>query len=350
MKPVSITLESLPDYEQYVVTWFASVAIQYLLNKDIHGLAIDARKYKLNVLSKLYDKAKDYLEHLAYDLNVNVCTIRSPIPLTPNDKAELFNLCKALGMLEEATHGKISMYPLPPALSFEFAEYVRTYMPKVKESTLKRNVVTVSSDVLALSVIGAYISQVYVVNDEYGYSFVSTYDPKAVDIAKLNGMAKSVTKAVLNGDGSRISLLIGIASAIVLNVGKGLYENRGRSIYSSVRIVSTGKKTMLKAYETIDLTDLAKTIMKLGIASALYNLIIAYPRKEDTKKDKRARTLRSVIEEVSKAILKYYLYRDSLEIYRVLRFITTPTTSSELYSYLSDEKREALDKFLEVRI
>lgn len=350
MRRVVISIETLPDFDQYVATWYANVASHYLLGIDIYGLSQRAKRHRDRVLGELYSEAQRYINELASEQKVDVCTMRSPIPLTPNDDEELFNLCKAVDLLGDASRGATSQVPLPPALSFEFAEYVRTYMPRVKTSTLKRSVVAISSEVLALAVLGAHMSRVYVAENEYGYVFISTYNPKLVDTKKLNGMAKGVVKAVVSGDGSRISLLVGVASAIVLNVGKHLYENEGRSVYSSVRIVRTGNKTMLKAFEAVDLTDLAQTIMKLGIASATYNLVSRYPSRDETRRDKRARTLRSIIEELSKAVFKYHHYGDLAEIYRVLRTATARATSSELESYLKDAWTESLNKLLEIRV
>lgn len=342
-----ISIENLPDYEHFAAAWFANVASHHLLSVDIHELASRARINKPAVLNQLYVEAEKFIGTLSQ----TPCTMPPPVPLTPNDTRDFFNPCTALNLLGDASRGQSKTIPLPPALSFEFAEYVRVYMPKVKPSTLKRGVIYVTSDVLALSVLGAYASRVYVIEDEYGYSFVSIRNPALVDITKLNNMAKSVVRSVAQGAGSKIAIYIGVASAIALNTRmEHLYEEQGRSFYTSIRIARTGNKTMLKAYELVDLTGLALEIKRLRIASPVYNLVVEYPERELAKRDKRARTARSVIEELSKAVYQYYVYRDPLELYRVLRTITTKTTSLELLSYLPEDKRDVVDRILEIRI
>ncbi len=354
MVDLVITIDNLPNYDQYVVAWFANVATYHLFNMSIHDLSSSAHRYKAQVLEELYNRSKDLLEKLKYIFKKeDICTLESPIPLTSNDRAELFNPCKALEFLSDASHGKVYKDSLPPALSFEFTEYVRTYKPVLKESTKKRNVVAVTSEVLALSVLGAYISRVYALEGEYGYTFMNTYNPKIVDIGKLNAMARIVTRAVVNGDGSRLTLLVGLASATVLNVGKHLFEVDGRTFYSSIRIVKTRNKTMLKAYEAVDLTDLSKTIMRLGIASAVYDLVSSYPSRDLSKKDKSARSARSIIEEFAKAIYKYYLYGDPAELYRTLRIAMTKTALSDLTSYLTLKGANAnavINRLLSIRV
>ncbi|MEM4975752.1 MAG: hypothetical protein QXT64_00335 [Desulfurococcaceae archaeon] len=354
MASLLITMNNLPDYDQYVVAWFVNVATHQLLNMSIYELVGAVQTHKAEILEELYRKATDFIKKLA-DIfkKEDICSLEPPIPLTPNDRTELFNPCKALEFLSDASRGKIYRFPLQPALSFEFAEYVRTYMPTLKTSTLKREVVAVTSEVLALLVLGAYASRVYVVEGEYGYTFIGTYNPRIADIEKLNTMARMITKAVVGGDGSRIALLVGLASATVLNVGKYLFEVDGRTFYSSIRIVRTGNKTMLKAYETIDLTDLSQTIMRLQVASAIYNLVSNYPSRDLSKTNKYARTARSVIEELARAIYKYYLYEDPAELYRALRTATTRTTLSDLVSYLTSKGRNASDiinELLNVRV
>ncbi len=344
MAHLVITIDSLSDYDQYAIVWFANVATHQLLNISIYELANAVQTHRTLILENLYRAAVNFVNQLANIYKKkDICTLEPPIPLTPNDKAELFNPCKALDFLYDASRGKIYQFPLPPALSFEFAEYVRTYMPTPRTSTLKRNVVIVTSEVLALSALGAYASRVYAVEGEYGYAFMNTYNPKIVEIEKLNAMARIITRANIYGDGSRIALLVGLASATVLNVGKHLLEVDGRTFYSSIRIVKTGNKTMLKAYEAVDLTDLSQTIMRLGIAPAIYDLISSYPSRDLLKASKPARTARSVIEELAKAIYIYHLYRDPAELYRALRTTTTKTTLSDLVSYLTSQGENASD-------
>lgn len=349
-----ISVENILDYDQYVVAWFVNVATHQLLNMSIPELAIAIQKYRAKVLEELYRRSTEFVEKLKNVFRKeDVCGLEPPIPLTPNDKPELFNPCKAIEFLSDASRGKVDRFPLPPALSFEFAEHIRTYMPTPKTYTLKRNAIAITSEVLALSVIGAYASRVYATGGEYGYTFVNTYNPKIVNIEKLNSMARKVTRAIVYGDGSRLALLVGLASAVALNVRKRLLEVDGRTFYSSIRIVKTGNKTILKAYEALDLTDLSLTIGRLRIASAIYKLVSRYPSRELLKTNKQARNARSIIEEIAKAIYKYHLYGDPAELYRTLRIAMTKTALSDLTSYLTLKGVNAnavINRLLSIRV
>lgn len=321
MRGYTLSLKNINEFEQYVASWFIESASIYLLGLDIRGLATSDYR---SIMSQLYSTASNYLRELNQP---NVCDV-VPIPITPNDDKTLLNLCKAVNMLSDAFRGVIDKYPIPPALSFEFAEYIRGYMPYPTDKFKKRNIVEITNDALGLAILGAHITYKYRERDEYAYSFTRTSHPQLVDMKKLRGMTMSIARAVARGEGSRLTLLIGVSSAIVLNLGKKLYNQDERTFYTAIRITRTGNKTMLKAYDSIDLTDLARTISKLGIASAIYDLIASYPSKEDQSRDKRARAVRSLIEELSKAIWIYYDRDDPSEIYKVIRTLSSDHTRS----------------------
>lgn len=340
-----ISLKNINEFDQYVVSWFIEVAFLYFQGidrVDIHRLA--RSDYK-SIIGQVHSEASNYLKEFT---DPKVCEV-PPIPLTTNDDKKLLTLCKAVDMLGEASREKIESYPIPPALSFEFTEYVRSYMPRQTDKFMKRQAVKIASDALALAILGAHISQVYRIDNEYAYSFVKTFHPSLIDVKRLHGMTKSVARAIAEGEGSRLALLVGVSAAIVLNLGRHLYEFRERALYTSVRITRTGQKTMLKAFERIDLTDLARTIDRLGIASPIYNLVIRYPRKEKRERDKSERTLRSIIEELAKAVLIYHNHRDVIELYRVLRTMSSEQIQSSLGSIL-DSWPMIRDSLLNIRV
>jgi len=345
-----ISLNTIKSYHHYIITWFANVATITFVNMPVYQI----EKEHLHVILQGFE---DYIDELCnyYQKQRNEILEETPIPLTPNDKRELLRLSSAINMLYDATRGKIETLPLPPALSLEFAEYVRTLLPQAKNSELKRSVVNVSTDVLALAVIGAATTHTYTIvreggRNEYGYVFVDVYHPGVVNMLKLLGMSKSLVRRIMRGDGSSISTYVAVASVIALNVGRHLKEVKGHSWYSSVRISKSGNKTMLKALEVVDLTSLARSIMKLGIASSLYNLVMHYPNTDEAKRDRRLRLLRSFIESLARAIMIYHDTGNVEELYRILRLLTSDKFDSDMSSCLGETWRGIKEGLLSLRV
>ena len=347
-----ISLNTIKNYHHYIITWFANAATITFVNMPVYQMEKEHLHAILQGFEGYIDELCSYQKRSRDDI-----LEWTPIPLTPNDKRELLRLGSAINVLYDATKGKVETLPLPPALSLEFAEYVRTLLPQARSSELKRDVVGISTDVLALAIIGAAITHSYTIvggreggRDEHGYVFVDVYHPGVVDMPKLLGMSKGLVRRIMRGDGNSISIYIAIASAIVLNVGRHLKEVEGRSWYSSVRITRSGNKTMLKALEVVDLTSLARSIMELGIASSIYNLVMRYPSTDEVKRDRRLRSLRSFIESLARAIMIYHSTGNVEELYKVLRLLTSDKFDSDMSSCLGETWRGIKEGLLSLRV
>ncbi|MEM3949115.1 MAG: hypothetical protein QXM76_05925, partial [Zestosphaera sp.] len=291
-------------------------------------------KDKVKTLCQMAD---DYIADLK-KRDPNACRDIS-LPLTPNDEENYFDLCKAVEVICDYSRGKMETYVLQPALSLEFTEHVRSFMSSRK---LKRDVVGVESVLHGLAVLGARISNAYR-GMEYGYIFIDVPNPEVVDYRKLSGMVIGITRSVNANEGSKLSFLVGVSSAIALIYGKTLKEAIEKSLIkvNFVRLTRTGNKVMLKAFEVLDLSSLADRVYRLGIASPIYNLTSKYPPRE-------RHVLRSFIERLSKAVVTYELLDDYTEIYSALRIVTSENFLKELRSY--DNWKEIIDNLLQIRV
>ena len=343
-----IGLDNVESFYGYVITWFADVATTYLINKrlssDVKGDIGDLCKKAKEYASKLEDKSPK-------------------IPLASNDKnhEEMFTVEKAVEMICKSPQ---EVYKSQGTFSPEFMEYVRYFMPVPKEGTLRRNAVKVESVLHGLAVIGTYISFTCRVKDEFNYTFVNIVNPRVVNYERLMNETISVVRSVRINELSKLSLIVGVASVIVLNYGKLLLESeysRGvglkteflrlvgsrRKIYKKKPLKffkETFDKVLVKAFETVDVTDLARCIWRLGVALPVYILISDYPGE-----GKAGHMLRSFIEDLSKAILIYESFNDPAEIYRVLRSLTSEEFQKNIRSCY-ERSDEIVDGLLRIRL
>lgn len=331
--PALISLDRVEAFRGYVITWFADAATTYLINMRL-GKAV---KEKANLLCQEADK---YVAALK-ERNPDACR-DNPVPLTPNDDEEYFDLCKAVEMICDYSRGKIETYALQPALSFEFTEYVRSFMPQVRDKTLKREVVGVESILHGLAVIGARITRAYR-GEEWGYVFMDVPNPEVIDYRKLSSMVAGVSRSVSLNEGSKLSFLVGAASAVALIYGKMLSNITGKSHLKldSVRLARAGNKVMVKAFEMLDLSSLASRILRLGVSLPVYSLLSRYPSKEK-------HVLRAFIERLSKAIIMCELVNDYTEIYSTMRIVTSENFLKEIRSY--ENWVEIVSNLLRVRV
>ena len=331
--PTLIKLEGVEAFQGYLITWFANVASTYLINLKLSSLTKDE-------VSLLCQEADNYVRDLK-TRKPEACE-EVPVPLTQNDEPEYFDLCKAVEFICDYARGKPRILRLEPAFSLEFTEYVRSFIPKITSKTLKREVVGVESILHGLAVIGAHISRAYI-GRESGYVFVDVPNPAAIDYRKLSGMIITITREVINNNGSKLSLLVGIASAMALIYGRELknVSKEPQLGINFVRLSRTGNRIIIKAFEVIDLTSLASRVYRLGIASPIYNMISRYPPEKHV--------LRSFIERLSKAIIIYELLNDHKEIYATLRALTSEKILGELRNYYK-ERSEIIDDLLKIRI
>ena len=350
-KGIVIDFNTVNLYKDYIVTWFANVATHYLIGKRVEVT-------KEEDLNDLCQKANEYVSMLREkrkgegkkDKVIDVCE-EIPLNLTPNDDQELFRLCKAIDYICSAAQGKVGFVGLPPALSLEFAEHIRVYIPSVSPSYKRTENIGVALHMIGLAVLGAHIAMTYILRENKRVEIIYTYADVPIsgdiDFRKLHGMVRSVVSSVMRGEGGRLTLLCGAASAIVLNYGRKLRETTGL-VLESVRTMKSGNKVMLKAFEALDLTDLARTIFRLGIAGPIYNLTSNYPAT-DTRE---ARLVKSFIENLSKAIITHYSIRDLQELYRTLRALTSETTINALKAIYGSEDlwKEIYEGLLEVKV
>jgi len=356
-----ISRDTANRYSGYVVVWFANAASMLLTNKPVTELTEADFDY---IYTKL--QQEQFLEELKKRLegkeNIkNVCEW-SPIPKTGNDDISLLNPCYAVEQIKNVSLGKTSIEKLQPALSLEFAEHVRTLMPRASESHLKRNVVGVASDILALAIIGAVKTFAYRIEIgeggkgrrrfEYGYVFVDVYNPAVVDMEKLNSMCRAVTRSVMMGRGSTLALYVGVAAAIALNMGRRISTEQLFTEFNFVRIGSSQNKTMLNAFDVVNLVDLGRILMNMRIAEAVYNLIVTYPSEDDQKSREGARTVRGFIEELARGLITYYSTGNIETLYRVLRMLGPDSALHEdATKYLGEDRwNEIVDEFLHTRI
>lgn len=322
-----ISLETCSRYMGYIATWFADVATRLLLNLPLTDVSVQQ-------LQQLYSKANELYSRQEQDLSN-----ATPIPLTPNDNKDLLNLSTALQLLYRAAQNDRKIYSLPPALSLEFAEYVRVFVPKVVTSTLKRKVIGISSEILALALIGADLTSSYRVargkDVEYGYTFVNVYNPKILGLLELNKSARIMTQRIVNGDGSTHALYVGVAAKVAQRLGSKVFDIDGFTTYTCVRILRR-QTPMLKAFETVDITSLAQTIWKLGISKAVADLISSYPSNREQQRSLEYRKLRMFIESLSHAIILYNELRNLEELYRIVRILTSEEYRNALSRCVKD--------------
>jgi len=351
-----ISRNTVSQYHGYIVVWFANVASILLANKPVSELMNSDFEY---IYAKL--QQEKFLENIKERLEGEVDICRwSPIPRTGNDDIKLLNPCYAIEQIKNASLGRISIEKLQPALSLEFAEHVRTLLPRVSSSTKKSEVVGIASDILALAIVGAAKTFTYGVitrenrkkrKHEYGYVFIDVYNPAAVDMEKLNGMCRSVVHHIINGGGSKATLYVGVASAIALNIGRRISTEQQFVEFNLVRMGSTQNKNLLNTFDTVNLVDLSKVLVNTKLARPIYSLIISYPSENDLNR-KEARTVRSFIEELARSILAYCFTHSVEDMYRALRMLSPGNVLYEdAMRYLGKDKWENIvSELLHARI
>lgn len=324
-----IGLNNIEVFHNYVITWFANVATMYLINQRLSR--------ELNnetTLNELCSKAREYVEE-------QIKRHERLLPLTSNDNNEYFDIYKAVDMVCDPST-RTELISLQPALSLEFFEHVRVLNPQATNKYLKREVVGVEKLIQGLAVIGASISHTYEdgEEDEWGYTYIEAPNPEVIDHRKLSRMIQNVIRVVRLNDGSKISMLVGAASAIAL-IGRDLLK-RSRNYPLNVyflRLTKGGNRTLVKAFEVLNLNSLAYDIYKLGVASALYNVFLKY-----------STNVKDFAEDLAKAIFIYNLHRNPEEIYRVLRSLSSRDLREGLSKHYEDKWELILDELLQIRV
>jgi len=343
-KKSMITIENLSNYKNNIFTWFSNVALKLFL-----GLSISDR-IDLNDVKELYGKLSLFLEEEKDRLkkyNIDVCS-DIPLPVSRNDPIEKINLCEATNILKRLCSGEeLDSVPLISALSIEFAEYTRAFTGRGR---LKRDLYVLREDVLALSVIGAYLSRSYKVGNEYGYIFLDMTYPNVKDINRLNTNARILARRIIGeGKGPVTTLIVGIASLLASN--KEILENiiQAPVTLSMIRMSKTQYKVLLNAYETIEIGDLANTLYKLGIGSSVYHILSRYPSENEVKAIKENARYKRFSDLLSISILKYYWLTDRTYLYDILRSLYIEEVSKALKVRLGDKTDNVKNNLLSMR-
>ncbi|MEM4465691.1 MAG: hypothetical protein QXJ95_09075 [Ignisphaera sp.] len=319
-QPPVVTALNLINHRGYAFAWFSEIAVNLCTGRSLEELN---QSNIQSVLSDVIKCSNDLIGRLR-KTGRDPCEARA-IPLTGNDPKEKMNLCYANKVLNNLLSlSRVESLPLPPALSLEFAEFTRSFMGAGSE---KRKIFIVGEDVLALSIIGASLSQSYAVNREYGYIYVEVvpYILSLENIRRLNSLAKRITRVVQVNEGSINAILIGIATSISIvtrEVMRDILRQEGHTVVNYMRIARTGNKIMVKGFDSIDLIHLAKIIRVSGISGALYSMLNRYPSKDYS-------SLRRFIELVTTNLIKYQSFRKPQYIYEILRYLTSPELNNE---------------------
>lgn len=312
-----ISLLDLPMYRGYTFAWFSEIALKLCTGRDLGELSEQTLN---NSIAQILSCVKDEIENLK-KRDKDPCKVKI-VPLTGNDPKDKMNLCYAYKILAEFSTGvKHGSLVLPSAYSLEFTEYTRAFMGSGK---LKREIFKVDEEVLALALIGSYISKSYVAGGEYGYIYIDVVPYKlALDRArKMNSIARRLVNTIQKNNGSINTVLTGVAAVSGLVMGKliaDIVKEGGSIVANYLRIGRTGNKIMVKGFDTVDIVELTKIIVRSGVAGALYAMLRKYPSEDYS-------ALRRFIELTSANLIKFQSLRKPTYIYEILRY----TTSDEL--------------------
>lgn len=323
----SISLLDLPVYRDYVFAYFSEIAIKLCTGKEL----VDLNQQNLNsIISEVANCIGAKIESVKKESknvgkkSVDLCTY-VPVPTTGNDPRDKMNICYAQKTLVEFALGtKHSSLVVPSPYALEFAEHIRSFMGTGK---FKRDLFVIDEEVLALAVIGSYFSNSYELKGEYGYIYIDVvpYVLELDRVRKVNEEAKKIVRIIQRNEGSANTVVLGITAAVSKAIGKvmrDVVERDAHLVVNFLRVARTGKKVMVKGFDTIDVVQLAKIIGRSGIARPLYAMLVRYPPKEFT-------SLRRFIALVSTNLIKFQSFRKPPYIYEVLRYLTSEELNAE---------------------
>jgi len=345
----ALGIEGFRVYGSAFPYFFANVATKYYLNMSLESADRDELQSVLEAfcteLSNLSDRRKLDEPPFLYSGNdsefARAC-------LTPN---VLCNVLRDNIRKREITAIKVYGTILP-----ESGEHLKLMFPKLAELRRIENI-AIAPELLALAVIGAFISYTTKYNDEQHYVFVDLVQEFRLDLRSLNENARSLMLGLIKGNSSELVVRVGIASIVadkairkVIRYDRALRELPGslRTVfYHVITIVSSRKdgkitKVALKSFNQYDVTDLALDIARLDIANPLARLVKLYPSEELQKSHNEARKLRRIIEAACKAIYTWHSTKgvgENLEeLYSILRAFSTLSRDRD--------ELEKLDEFI----
>lgn len=322
-----ITVSDLALFRGYSFAWFSEAATLLLVNRTLENLSggwlqsiLPALLQRLDAkiqarLAKAKDKEKASPERV------------KPLPLVGNDPKNL-TLKYARELLEGLKSGQQlgSLCP-PSALSLDFAEHTRVCMGRGRA---KRDVIRIGEDVLALSIVGAYLTRAYALQVErgrweFGYVLVNIHSPM-LPIAKLDSMqgkVRGVARRVAAGGGGVLPVLVGAAAAIAGTLRGQLREvAKSPLVVEYLRLTQTGNKVMAKGFDTFDVTGLALLLRRGRMAGAVYQLLVNFP-------ERGYNSYRGFAQKLAEGLAKFHMYRKPEYLYDPLRAMCSRELEAE---------------------
>jgi hypothetical protein len=322
----SISILDLPMHRDYTFAYFSEVAIKLCTGKDISEL----NQQTLNsIVSEVANCIGVEIESMkkvknASKKSLDPCKF-TPVPTTKNDPRDKMNICYAQKILVEFTLGtKHSSLVISSPYALEFAEFTRSLMGVGK---LKRELFIIDEEVLALAVIGSYLSYSYELKGEYGYVYVDVvpYVLELDRVKSMNKVARRIVNRIQKNEGSLNTVMLGIAVAVSKAVGmamKDVVRRDAHLVVNFLRVARTKNKVIAKGFDTVDIVQLAKIVGRGGIAKPLYAMLVKYPPKEFS-------SLRRFIELTSTNLIKFQSFRKPQYIYEILRYLTSEELNVE---------------------
>lgn len=326
----AIGVGDLASYRGYAFAWFSEAATLLLAGCRLEelrneGVGSVVPKLLQSLSAKMAAKKGKAIDP----------KLVRPLPFAAKDPKDRMTLEFALQTLQGVAKGQQpgSLSP-PSALSLDFAEFTRSSMGRGR---LKRDAFRVGEDVLALSLVGAYLTRAYRVRAEekrleYGYIFVNVRSP-ALTAAMLDGMqarVRGVTRRVVEGGGGFFPILVGAAAAIACALGGQLREVAKSPLLVeylrlSAEIGLPGrppKKVMAKGFDVFDVTGLAMLLRRGGIAGTVYRLVRSFPKEGYNN-------YRGFVQRLSEGLAKYHMYRRPEHLYAPLRALCSRDLQAE---------------------
>jgi hypothetical protein len=338
-KPEEILdIEGFKIYGNALPYFFANVATKYYLNKSLENIDRDEMQSILDELCvelpNLLNKQKRSLDKPPFLYSGNDANFARAC-LTPS---VLCNVLRDSIRKREITAIKVYGTILP-----ETGEHLKLMFPKIEP--LKRiEIIAIAPELLALVIIGAFISYTIKYDNEQHYIFVDLVQEFRLNLRSLNENARSLMLRLIKGNSSELVVRVGIASIVadrairkVIKYDRALKDTPSlpRVLFYHIITKMEGNKVTIKSFNQYDVTDLALDIARLDIANPLVKLIKLYPSEDLQKSWEEARKLRRIIEATCKAIYTWHStkrFGENLEeLYSVLRaFLTLSRDRDEL--------------------
>ncbi|MEM1928333.1 MAG: hypothetical protein QXS85_06350 [Acidilobaceae archaeon] len=230
-------------------------------------------------------------------------------------------------MRKALEEGVVQDRALPPAFSLEYLEYVRSLFPKPTEAFSKRKNIYVKSDLLALAVIGAYLTNYHFEvrdnNVHYYYILIDVPQISVIDLQELHRRMWSAMRMLHAINASPIARYVSAAALATLYV-RDLVEKS--VILTHIHIVGrlarrptqTTRRSVLMSFDHRDLSGLARDIRSLHWVKAVTGLVDVMVSREGARDFGKG-----FLEFLAKAIYIWHSIGDEQEIYRVLRRLTS---------------------------